>query len=160
MTGDRAALTAAIAAVVCAATLTIARPLLFASLDETVAAARGLPVRLLGYGFLTLVGLTTAESTQVVGALLILGLLAAPAGAASRLTTYPLAGLGLSALIAVGSVWAGLTTSYYLPKVPPSFAILTVATFIYLTATTATRSCWNHRRTTAASNVPTPALDD
>ncbi|WP_045877301.1 metal ABC transporter permease [Pseudofrankia sp. DC12] len=138
LTADRATLTAAIAAVVCAATLTIARPLLFASLDEDVAAARGLPVRLLGYGFLALVGLTTAEATQVVGALLILGLLAAPAGAANRLTTRPLAGLGLSALIAVGSVWAGLTTSYYLPKLPPSFAILTAATLTYLTAITAT----------------------
>ena len=58
----------------------IARPLLFASLDENVAAARGVPVRLLGFGFLVLVGGTAAESTQVVGALLILGLLAAPAG--------------------------------------------------------------------------------
>jgi zinc/manganese transport system permease protein len=72
---------------VCAPTRS-ARPLLFASLDEAVAAARGVPVRLLGYVFLGLVGATAAESTHVVGALLILGLLAAPAGAASRLTTY------------------------------------------------------------------------
>jgi zinc/manganese transport system permease protein len=135
----RATLTAAIAAAIGLALVAITRPLLFASLDETVAAARGVPVRLLGYAFLALVAATTAEATQVVGALLILGLLAAPAGAASRLTTRPLPALALSAGIAVASVWIGLTASYTVPAMPPSFAILTVATLTYLVATVATR---------------------
>jgi zinc/manganese transport system permease protein len=134
LSASRALITALIALAVAAAVLVIARPLLFASLDEDVAAARGVPVRLLGYGFLALVAATTAESTQVVGALLILGLLAAPAGAASRITTRPLIALALSAGIAVTSVWIGLTASYYIPKLPPSFAILTVATLTYLAA--------------------------
>jgi zinc/manganese transport system permease protein len=134
LTGPRAALTALIAAGICLIMAAIARPLLFASLDETVAAARGVPVRLLGYGFLALVGTTAAEATQVVGALLILGLLAAPAGAASRLTTRPLRALWLSAAIAVASVWIGLTASYTLPTMPPSFAILAVATGVYALA--------------------------
>ena len=124
LSAARAVLTAVIAAVICAAVLAIARPLLFASLDEDVAAARGVPVRLLGYAFLVLVGATTAESTQVVGALLLLGLLAAPAGAASRITTRPLRGLALSAAFAVASVWVGLTVSYLVPRMPPSFGIL------------------------------------
>ncbi|HKD98326.1 MAG TPA: metal ABC transporter permease [Micromonosporaceae bacterium] len=126
-----ALVTALVAGAICVVTLLIARPLLFASLDEAVAAARGVPVRLLGYGFLVLVGATAAESTQVVGALLILGLLAAPAGAAGRLTTRPFTALGLSAAIAVGSVWIGLTLSYAVPDIPPSFAILAVATATY-----------------------------
>src|SRR5690349_5981500 len=134
LSGQRAALTAIIALLVSAAILTIARPLLFASLDEDVAAARGLPVRLLGYSFLALVAITAAESTQVVGALLILGLIAAPAGAALQLTTWPLRGLAISAGIAVASVWIGLTASYAIPKLPPSSAILTVATLTYLTS--------------------------
>ena len=124
--------------------LAIARPLLFASLDEDVAAARGVPVRLLGYGFLVLVAATAAESTQVVGALLILGLLAAPAGAATRITTRPLRALALSAAIAVASVWIGLTASYTIPKLPPSFAILAVATLTYL-ATIAASGLHRHR---------------
>jgi zinc/manganese transport system permease protein len=127
----RAVTTALIGLAVCAAVLLVARPLLFASLDENVAAARGVPVRLLGYGFLALAGTTAAEATQVVGALLILGLLAAPAGAANRLTARPLVALGLSAAIAVGCVWLGLLGSY-LVRVPPSFAILTLATVTYL----------------------------
>jgi zinc/manganese transport system permease protein len=134
LTGPRAVLTALIAAGICLVMAAITRPLLFASLDETVAAARGVPVRLLGYGFLALVGTTAAEATQVVGALLILGLLAAPAGAASRLTTRPLRALWLSAAIAVASVWIGLTASYTLPTMPPSFAILAVATGAYALA--------------------------
>lgn len=53
----------------------IAWPLPFATLDEIVAAARGVPVRLLGYGFLALAGISAAEATQTVGSLLLLGLL-------------------------------------------------------------------------------------
>ena len=134
LTAARAEVTAAIATAICVVMLVIARPLLFASLDETVAAARGVPVRLLGYLFLGLVGTTAAEATQVVGALLLLGLLAAPAGAASRLTDRPLRALGLSAALAVASVWAGLTASYVVPTLPPSFAIIAVATLCYLGA--------------------------
>jgi len=137
---SRAVASAVVGLVICAAILAMARPLLFASLDENVAAARGVPVRLLGFGFLALVGATAAEATQVVGALLILGLLAAPAGAASRLTTRPLRALGLSAVIAVGSVWLGLAASYVIPQLTPSFAILAVATATYLAAVAATRS--------------------
>ena len=129
-----ALVTAAVGLAVCAGVLALARPLLFASLDEAVAAARGVPVRALGFAFLALVGLTAAEATRVVGALLILGLLAAPAGAAARLSARPLRALGLSAAIAVGSVWVGLTASYAVPRLPPSFAVLAVATGVYALA--------------------------
>jgi len=123
-----------IAACVCAALIIIARPLLFATIDEAVASARRVPVRALGTVFLGLVGVTAAAATQAVGALLLLGLLAAPAGAAQRLTGRPFRGLWLSAVIAIFSVWAGLVVSYAAPKIPPSFGILAVATVVYLTA--------------------------
>jgi zinc/manganese transport system permease protein len=145
LSAGRAWLTALVALAISALLLLIARPLLFASVDENVAAARGVPVRLLGYAFLGLVGATAAESTQVVGALLILGLLAAPAGAASRLTARPLRALWLSAAIAVGSVWVGLLASYAIPQTPPSFAILAVATLVFLA--TAVSSRIGRRRT-------------
>jgi zinc/manganese transport system permease protein len=153
LSASRATLTAVIALAVCTVMLAIARPLLFASIDENVAAARGVPVRLLGYGFLALVGTTAAESTQVVGALLILGLLAAPAGAAMRLTARPLLALALSAAIAVASMWIGLTASYLIPKMPPSFAILAVATLTYLASVAGSQSC-RHR----TSPAPAPAV--
>ncbi|MBY8877543.1 metal ABC transporter permease [Streptomyces sp. PLK6-54] len=126
------ALTAAlVGAGICAVLVAVARPLLFASLDETVAAARGVPVRLLGFVFLALVGACAAEATQAVGSLLILGLLAAPAGAAHRMTDRPLRGLALSGALAVGEMWAGLVLSYAVPRMPPSFSILAAATAVY-----------------------------
>jgi len=123
-----------VAACVCAALILIARPLLFATIDESVASARRVPVRAIGTVFLGLVGVTAAAATQAVGALLLLGLLAAPAGAAQRLTARPFRGLWLSAAIAIFSVWTGLVISYAAPKIPPSFGILAVATGVYLIA--------------------------
>ncbi|HEY7295650.1 MAG TPA: metal ABC transporter permease [Dehalococcoidia bacterium] len=114
-----------------AALIAIARPLLFASVDEAVAAAQGVPVRAVGLIFLALIGLAAAEGAQVVGALLVLGLLAAPAATAQRLVTRPYAGLVLSATLAVGALWIGLTLSYAVPKLPPSFAIIAAASALY-----------------------------
>jgi zinc/manganese transport system permease protein len=129
---------AAIAVVVAVAVIFLARPLVFASIDPAVAAARGVPVRLLDFAFLALVGITAAEATRAVGALLLLGLLAAPAGAAQRLTSRPVVAMWLSAAISVLSVWTGLAIAYAAPRIPPSFAILAVATGCYLTAIVAT----------------------
>jgi zinc/manganese transport system permease protein len=136
---SRAVTSAVIAAIITVAVIAIARPLLFASIDGVVAAARGLPVRLLGYSFLALVGAAAAEASQAVGALLLLGLLAAPAGTAQRLTTRPYRALLLSAGLAVATVWAGLLLSYVIPVLPPSFTILAVATGGYLLTMLATR---------------------
>jgi len=113
------------------AMLVIARPLLFATLDEAVAAARGVPVRVLVFGFLALVGAATAEATQAVGALLLLGLVAAPAGTALVLTDRPFRGLGLAIVVAVGEMWTGLALAYFVPRMPPSFSITAVATIVY-----------------------------
>ena len=123
-----------IGAGVTVAVLAMARPLLFASIDDAVAAARGIPVRGLGLVFLALVGITAGEATQAVGALLLLGLLAAPAAAAQRLTDRPYVGLLLAPLIAVASVWLGLGLAYAAPRLPPSFTILLVSSGAYLGA--------------------------
>ncbi len=114
--------------------LAVARPLLFASLDPAVAAARGVPVRLLGPLFLAIVGATAAEASQAVGALLLFGLLAAPAAAAQRLTDRPWRALALSALLAVAAVWAGLCLAYAAPRLPASFAIMAFAAAEYALA--------------------------
>jgi len=112
--------------------LAIARPLLFASLDATIAAAQGVPVRALGLIFLALIGAIVAVETQVIGALLALGLLAAPPFAAQRLVARPFAALLLSAVLALAAVWGGLTIAYAVPRLPPSFAIIALAAAIDL----------------------------
>ena len=123
-----------VAVVLLLAALVLARPLVFASLDAAVAAARGVPVTALGIGFLALVGATAAEATQAVGALLLLGLLAAPAGAAQRLTASPFAGLALSAGLAAAAMAVGLTLSFLVPWLPPSFAVIATAALVYALA--------------------------
>ena len=129
-----ARIAALIAAGISASVLAIARPLLFASVDPGVASARNVPVRALGMAFLVLVGATAAEATQAVGALLLLGLLAAPAGAAQRLTANPYLALGISAAFAVAAMWLGLAISYAIPSLPPSTAVIGIATLIYVLA--------------------------
>lgn len=130
--GSRATLAVGVAVVVCMGLAAIARPLLFATVDESVAAARGVPVTALGIVFLVLVGATVAEAAHAVGALLLLGLLAAPAGAAVRVTSRPMAGLLVSGGLAVGAMWAGLWSSNAVPVVPPSVAVVGVASVLYL----------------------------
>jgi zinc/manganese transport system permease protein len=139
LSAGQAVTAAVIGAGIILAVLVIARPLLFASIDEAVAAARGVPVRLLGIGFLALVGAAAAEATQAVGALLLLGLLAAPAATALLVTARPYQGLAVSAALAVAEMWAGLTLAYAAPAMPPSFAIIAVAAAVYLAVFTGVR---------------------
>jgi zinc/manganese transport system permease protein len=97
-------------------------------------------VRALGLVFLALLGVVAAQASQAVGALLLLGLVAAPAGAAHRLTANPYRGLALSTAFAVGSVWLGLTLSYLVPTLPPSTMIVSTATAVYVISLAATSS--------------------
>src|SRR5581483_9522029 len=116
--------TAWIAAAVVAVMLFIGRPLLFASIDPRVAEARGVPVRVLNVVFLAAAGVMVAQLVQVVGALLLLGLITTPAATAQRLTGRPWRGMAASVAIAVATVWAGLWLSYLRPSLPPSTSII------------------------------------
>lgn len=112
------------------------RPLNFASLDPEVAAARGVPTRMLSVVFMLLLGLSVAASVQVVGALLVLSLLVTPAAAALRLTASPLLTPILSVAFALVSVLggillalgAGLPISPYVTSI--SFVIYVIARVI------------------------------
>ncbi len=161
--GDgEARLAAAVALAATAGVLAIARPLLFVSLAPDIAAARGLPARLLSVGFLALLGVVAAEATQAVGALLLLGLLTGPAAAAHRLTGRPFAGIALAGVLGVGAMWGGLALGYAVPQLPPSTAIVALAVGVY--ATVALMDAWRRRRPpspsargeTSPATPPTP----
>jgi zinc/manganese transport system permease protein len=122
---------AAVGLGVAALMLAIARPLLFASVSPAVAGARGVPTRLLGVGFLVLLGVVAAAAVQAVGALLLLGLLAAPAAAAHRVAKSPYVGIALASAFALAAMWGGLVLAYAVPSLPPSSAIVAVAVTIY-----------------------------
>jgi zinc/manganese transport system permease protein len=124
--------TLAITAVLVLAVLAVVwRPLMFASLDEEVAAARGVPVRLLGPLFMVLLGCAVAVSVQIVGALLVLALLLVPAAAAMKVTASPLWVPVLSVIFAltatVGGIFVAIGTT-----IPISPYITTISFVIYL----------------------------
>jgi len=152
LTAGQAVVAASVGVAVSLAVVAIARPLLFASLDASVAQARGVPVRLLGVGFLGLVGVCAGEATQAVGALLLLGLIAAPAGAALRLTDRPWVAFWYSGALAVLAVWIGVAVSYLAPDVPPSFAIMATAAGCYGAAVVITPA--GRHRSRAARQAP------
>jgi zinc/manganese transport system permease protein len=111
--------------------LLAARPLLFASVDPIVAEARGVPVRMLGLGFLLVLALVVAVAVQVVGVLLIFALLVTPAATARRLSARPMVGIILSAVLAIVFTWTGLIAGYFTP-LPVSFFITTFAFWVYV----------------------------
>jgi zinc/manganese transport system permease protein len=91
----------------------IARPLLFASLDPEVAAARGVPARLLGLFFMVLLAVTVSVATLAVGALLVFALLLLPAAIAHHVTTQPSVALAFAAALAVALTWLGIAIGFY-----------------------------------------------
>jgi zinc/manganese transport system permease protein len=140
LSAGAARLAAAVAVAVVVAVGVAFRPLLLSTLDPELAIVRGVPVKLLGAGFLIVLAVVSAESTQAVGALLLLGLLAAPAGAAHRLTTDPRRGVILASALAVLAMWGGLALSYAISSLPPSSAIIGLASLEYGCATLLSRS--------------------
>jgi zinc/manganese transport system permease protein len=123
----------AVAAVTLAALAALGRPLLFASVDADVAAARGVPVRALSVAFLLLLGLGVAATSQVTGVLLVFALLVAPAASAQALTARPLASLVLTVVLGLLVVWLGLGLAYF-SIYPAGFFVATVAFVIYVLA--------------------------
>src|SRR5260370_27596406 len=107
------------------------RPLLFSSLDEDVAEAKGLPTFRLGIVFMLLVAVSTSIAVQVVGVLLIFSLMVTPAATAQQLAKRPQTAMIVSVAIALAATWLGLFVAYYEPY-PVSFFITTIVFSFYL----------------------------
>lgn len=111
-----------------AAAAIVYRPLLFSSLDEDVAEAKGLPMLGLGVIFMLLLAVTISFAVQIIGVLLIFALMVTPAAIAIRLTRRPIHAILISVGIAVFATWAGLFIGWFEPY-PVSFFIVTI-TFV------------------------------
>jgi zinc/manganese transport system permease protein len=133
ITGQEVAATFVAGLLTVLALLVVYRPLLFATLDEEVAEAKGVPVGGLSIAFMVILAVAVSEAVQVVGVLLIFALIVAPAAIAERFTTRPSRGLLLSAALAVLFTWAGLSVAYYVPY-PVGFFITTIAFSSYILA--------------------------
>jgi zinc/manganese transport system permease protein len=114
------------------------RPLLFASLDEDVAEARGVPVRALSIAFLLIVAVAVTAAVQVVGVLLIFSLMVVPGAIAERLCRTPGRAIALCVASSLLFVWAGLTVTFY-TKFPVGFLITAFAFASYVVVRAASR---------------------
>ena len=103
----------------------IYRPLLFSSLDEQVAQAKGVPVNLMNICFMAIMaGVIT---------LLIFALVVTPAATANIISRSPFAAMVVSTVICLISIWGGLLVSAMFPA-PPSFIIVTISTLFWIVA--------------------------
>jgi zinc/manganese transport system permease protein len=109
------------------------RPLLFSSLDEEVAEARGVPTGAMSLALLLILAATTAVATPIVGVLLTFSLLIAPAATASLVSSRPPLAVALSMALGVLYIWTGLAVSYWV-LMPPSVFVTALAFLVYLCA--------------------------
>ena len=116
----------------------IYRPLLFASVNEQVADAKGVPVRALSVLFMVLLGVAVTMAVQAVGTLLLFALVVTPAATAIMLTAQPRIAMLICTMISLVSVWVGLAISAIF-NMPPSFLIVTIACGIWLMVWTVER---------------------
>jgi len=123
-----------VAVAVLVATATLYRPLLFASVDPDVAAARGVRTRLVGILFLFVLALTVTEAAQIVGTLLVLSLAITPAAAALRLSARPAVVTSLSVLFALVSADGGLAASLQFGDIKASVLVTAISFALYLGA--------------------------
>jgi zinc/manganese transport system permease protein len=136
------------------------RPLLFCSVSPETAAARGVPVRLVGLLFIATMAVGVAEAAQVVGVLLSTALLIGPAASAAYLVTRPGLNMAVAAALGVVETWVGIVLaydSYYWTWPtsgkgwPVSFFITVLALGVYLLARGARPAA--RRRQTARAAV-------
>lgn len=120
------AITATAATLIVAAVTAGFRPLLFSSLDEEVAEARGVRTGAMSVFLLLMLAATTAIATPIVGVLLTFSLLIAPAATASLLSTRPPVTVTLAITLGVLYLWIGLAVSNWV-DLPPSVFVTALA---------------------------------
>ena len=129
----------ALGAVALAIVVVLYRPLLLSSLSPELAAARGIPVRLVGALYLIALAVAVALAAVTIGAILSTALLVGPAAAALQLTQRPARAIAAAAAVGVAVVWLGLLlaydSSYWPPRPwPVSFFVVTLVLLAYLGA--------------------------
>jgi manganese/iron transport system permease protein len=109
------------------------RQLLFTAYDPTMAAASGVPVGLVQYGLLAMLGVSTVVALKAVGIVLVVAMLVTPAATASLLVRRVHYIMALGAVVGAVSSVVGLYVSYY-ADVASGAAIVLTATVLFLLA--------------------------
>ncbi len=120
---------AVLGAIVIALVALFYKELLFISYDSTVAAATGVPTRLIEYGLLAIIAVSTVVALQAVGIVLVIAMLVTPAATASLLVRRLHYMIYLGVVIAVASAVVGLYVSYYGEVASGASIVLTATAF-------------------------------
>ncbi len=110
---------------------TMYRPLLFHAAAPDLAASRGLNPTVLEMGFMLTLGLGSALTVPVVGALLSFSLTVGPPAAARLVTRRPGRALALSVALSVVTLWASIAASY-VTNLPVGFFVGTLSALLYV----------------------------
>jgi zinc/manganese transport system permease protein len=129
----------ALGLLVCATVLALYRPLLLSSVSPDIAAARGIPVRLIGGLYLLALALATALAAITIGTILSTALLIGPAATALRLIGRPVLAMLCAAGVGVAAMWLGIVLAYDSYDWPPaghgwpvSFFVVSIVFLLYL----------------------------
>jgi zinc/manganese transport system permease protein len=140
----------------------IYRPLLLSSVSTELAAARGIPVRLVGLLCLMAISVAVSLSAMTIGAILSTALLIGPAATGMRLTSKPGLAMIWAALIGLAATWLGVLLawdSFYWPPArhgwPVSFFVVTLVFIFYVLARQP--AAWKTRRAAGRSAAARPA---
>jgi manganese/iron transport system permease protein len=129
------------------------KELLYASFDPAGAAASGLPVRLLDYLLLGLVGVTIVVSIQAVGIIMVVAMLVTPAATGQLLVDRFWDMVRVAIAVALVAAVSGLYLSFYL-NVASGASIVLVETLIFgLALLLSPKSGWLGRRRRARAAV-------
>lgn len=121
------------------------RPLLLCSLDADLAAARGVPVRLVSLAYLLVVAMAVSLSAITVGAILSTALLIGPPAIALHWAKRPGSAMLLSAGVGAVATWGGIIVAYDSfdwtggRGWPVSFCIVAIIFVAYLIVAAASR---------------------
>ena len=126
-------LMAVVGAIVIALVAAFYKELLFTAYDPIVAAATGVPTRLMEYGLLALIALSTVVALQAVGIVLVIAMLVTPSATASLLVRRLHYVMFLGVAVATASAVIGLYVSYY-AEVASGASIVLVATGFFVAA--------------------------
>jgi len=137
-------------AVSVAALAVIYRPLLLTSVMPALGESRGIRAARVETLFLVVLALATSMALPVVGALLIFSLMIGPPAAARSFTDTPALAIGLSVVIAIGTVWAAIAASYQ-TNWPVGFFVGALGAVWYAVGRSATAWRRSRQRARAAS---------
>ena len=137
-------------AVSVAALAVIYRPLLLTSVMPALGESRGIRAARVETLFLVVLALATSVALPVVGALLIFSLMIGPPAAARSFTDTPALAIGLSVVIAIGTVWAAIAASYQ-TNWPVGFFVGALGAVWYAVGRAATAWRRSRQRARAAS---------